>query len=299
MDGIISILKAPDMTSFDAVAQVRKLMKEKKVGHTGTLDPDAVGVLPICLGKATRMVELLVDDHKFYRGEITLGIETDTQDSTGTVIQRRETTMVTEERVREVLGNMTGCIQQIPPMVSALKHQGKRLYELAREGIEVPREPREIEIFSLKILWIDLPKIMIDVECSKGTYIRTLAHDCGQALGTGAHLSYLIRTGTGEFSLDNSVTLSELKEAVAENRGEQYLLPIDFGIRKLPKVTVSDEAQKKALNGACLRQEDYLDYPTGLHAGDHIRLYTTQGFVAIYEILDPQRGVMQPVKVFA
>lgn len=299
MDGIINILKAPDMTSFDAVAQIRRLLREKKVGHTGTLDPDAVGVLPICLGKATRMVELLVDDHKFYRGEITLGIETDTQDSTGTVVQRRETDGVTRECVIEALASLTGRILQVPPMVSALKHQGKRLYELARAGIEVEREPREVEIFSLKILRIDLPKIWIDIECSKGTYIRTLAHDCGQALGTGAHLSYLIRTGTGQFTLENSVTLAELQQAVIENRVGQYLLPLDFGISSMPKVLVHRLAEKKAINGAQLKRKDFLQYPQSLRQGERARLYTAMGFVAIVEVLDPKEGIMQPVKVFA
>lgn len=299
MDGIINVLKAPGMTSFDVVAQIRRLMKEKKVGHTGTLDPDAVGVLPVCLGRATRMVDLLGDDHKFYRGEITLGTDTDTQDSTGTVLQRREVGAISEERIREVLAGFTGRIQQIPPMVSALKHQGKRLYELAREGIEIERQPREVEIFKLTILRIDLPKIWIDVECSKGTYIRTLAYDTGQALGTGAHLSYLIRTGTGEFTLADSVTLEELQQAQATGQGGQFLLPVDYGIRSLPKVLVNQVAEKKALNGAPLKREDCQEFPDHVEQGDRVRLYTSTGFVAICEILNPEQGSMQPVKVFA
>lgn len=299
MDGIINILKPPGMTSFDVVAQVRRLLKEKKVGHTGTLDPDAVGVLPLCLGKATRMVEMLMDDHKFYRGEVTLGIETDTEDSTGNVLARREVEAIPRERIEEVLRGFLGTIRQVPPMVSAVKHQGKRLYELAREGVAVEREAREVEIYALTLLRIEGAKFWIDVECSKGTYIRTLARDIGQALGMGAHLSYLIRTGTGGFNVAESVTLEEIREAAAGNCLQELVLPIDWGIRALPKVLVDSGALKKALNGARLQKGDYREYPRELQRGDRVRVYVPDGFLAIAEAVDPEREILQPVKVFA
>lgn len=299
MDGIINILKPPGMTSFDVVAQIRRLLKVKKVGHTGTLDPDAVGVLPICLGKATRMVEMLMEDHKFYRGEITLGVETDTEDATGRVLAQRAVGEMERERIEEVIRRFRGTIQQIPPMVSALKHDGKRLYELAREGVEVEREAREVEIYALTLLRATESKFWVDVECSKGTYIRTLAKDIGQALGTGAHLSYLIRTGTGGFHIAESVTLEEIREAVEQNRVQDVILPVDWGIRTLPQVLVHGRALKKAMNGARLQKGDYESYPQGLQPGDRVRLYVPDGFIAISEVVDPEREVLQPIKVFA
>lgn len=299
MDGIVNILKPPGMTSFDVVAIVRRTLKQKKVGHTGTLDPDAVGVLPVCLGKATRMVELLMEDHKFYRAEVTLGIETDSEDSTGEVVCRHEVGQIEQSRLEAVLDSFCGTIQQVPPMVSAVKHEGRRLYELARKGIEVEREAREVQIHSLKLLRVDLPRFWIDVECSKGTYIRTLAKDIGDALGVGAHLSYLIRTGTGEFTLLKSVTLEEMVDAAARDRVENILLPIDWGIRSMPKAVVHAGAQKKAVNGAQVQCGDYLEFPEGVQQGDKVRLYSPDSFVAIAEVVELETQVLQPVKVFA
>lgn len=299
MDGIINVLKPAGMTSFDVVAQVRKICKIKKVGHTGTLDPDAVGVLPICVGKATRMVQFLMEDHKFYRGEVTLGIETDTLDATGEVLIQNEVGEILPEKLEKVLNQFRGSIQQIPPMVSALKHEGKRLYELARKGIEVEREPRNVQIYKLRSFRVQIPRFWIDVECSKGTYIRTLAQDIGRSLGCGAHLSYLIRTGTGQFSLEDSVTLQEIQQAAQENRLSDVILPIDWGIRSLPKVTLQDRAVHFAVNGSPLRKGNYQDYPNGLQTGDRVRVYGSERFISLSEVIDGEEQVLKPVKVFA
>ncbi len=306
MDGILNILKPPGMTSFDVVAKIKRLCKVKKVGHTGTLDPDAVGVLPICIGKGTRMVEFLMEDHKFYRGEITLGIETDTLDAAGTIIRQGEVGNIDVVELEQIINQFIGKIEQIPPMVSAVKHKGKRLYELARQGIEVKREPREVEIYSINLIKADLapqtgtkPSFMIDVECSKGTYIRTLAHDIGQALGCGAHLSYLLRTGTGHFTLDDSITLDEVKDAVDEERMNDLLLPVDWGICSMPKIVIEDRAIQKAVNGVSLRKGDYLEIPSMLTEGDLVRVYGKDGFISISKVNDLERLIIKPLKVFA
>ncbi len=299
MDGILNILKPPGVTSFDIVAQIRRLLKIKKVGHTGTLDPDAVGVLPICLGRATRMVEYLMNDHKFYRGEVTLGIVTDTQDSQGVVTARYAVDKISTTEIERVIAGYLGKIEQIPPMVSAVKYKGKRLYELARQGKEIEREPRTVEIHSIRILRVDLPRFWIDVECSKGTYVRTLAHDIGQSLGCGAHLSYLIRTGTGEFGLNESITLAEVEAHVKSGRISEILLPIDWGIRSMPKSLLRDEALNKAVNGVRLQNGDYQEYPANLNQGQLVRLYHHTRFISISQVVDPDSQILQPVKVFA
>lgn len=298
MDGILNILKPAGVTSFDVVQKVRRLLKIKKVGHTGTLDPDAVGVLPICLGKATRMVEYLVNDHKIYRAELTLGITTDTQDAKGKVIASSEVSTIDQENLHVVLHGFLGKITQIPPMVSAVKYQGRRLYELARAGVEVQRQAREIEIFNLELLKIDFPRFWLDVECSKGTYIRTLADDIGKALGCGAHLSYLIRTGTGTFSLENSLTLDEIAKAQENGNIKDLLLPIDWGIQYLPKIVIKDNASNKAFNGARLLINDLKDYPNDIFPDQLFRVYLGEKFILIAKLVNDQQ-VLQPVKVFA
>ncbi|MCK4258675.1 MAG: tRNA pseudouridine(55) synthase TruB [Halanaerobiales bacterium] len=304
MDGILNILKSPGMTSFDVVSKVKRLCKMKKVGHTGTLDPDAVGVLPICLGKATRMVEFLMEDHKFYRGEITLGIETDTLDAAGVVTRRVEVGKIDVIELQQVLDQFVGKVQQIPPMVSAVKHKGKRLYELARKGIEVERKPRNVEIYALNLLKVDLdthsePRFMIDVECSKGTYIRTLAHDIGQVLGCGAHLSYLVRTSTGLFALEESVTLDELQDICEAGKISDIILPIDCGIRSMPKILIKDQAMKKAVNGVSLQKRDYLEIPLEIKQGDLVRVYGLKDFISISKVIDIENLIVKPLKVFA
>lgn len=298
MDGILNILKPPSVTSFDIVKKIRSLVQIKKVGHTGTLDPDAVGVLPICLGKATRVVEYMMDDHKFYRAEVTLGQVTDTQDSRGKVLASADIPEIDLGELKDLVKEFLGVQQQVPPMVSAVKYQGRRLYELARQGIEVERQPRRVEIFALKILRYEWPRFWIDVSCSKGTYIRTLAHDIGQALGCGAHLSYLIRTATGEFTLEDSVTIAEILEAVHQKRLAELLLPIDWGLGTFQKVLIKEQVVKKAINGVQLQIGDYEYCPKNLQAGQLMRIYFGDKLISLSKVVDPRIELLKPVKVF-
>ena len=213
MDGILNINKPRGMTSHDVVLRVRKIFRMKKVGHTGTLDPEATGVLVICLGKATKAVRFLTNHDKQYEGTMILGVSTDTQDSSGRILEEVDELQVSEAEIREAANRFQGEIEQIPPMVSAVHHQGKRLYQLARQGKVVKRAPRQIRISSFKILKVELPKVGFDIVCSKGTYVRTICADMGEALGCGAHQSELIRIRSGPFHIKDSVSLEQLREA--------------------------------------------------------------------------------------
>lgn len=202
--GVINIYKEAGYTSHDVVAKLRGILKQKKIGHTGTLDPAAEGVLPVCLGKGTKLCDMLTDKTKTYRAVLLLGLETDTQDTTGTVLQEQSTESLTESEVRTAVESFVGPYAQMPPMYSALKVNGKKLYELAREGKEIEREARPVEIFSLTIEEIQLPRVTMSVKCSKGTYIRTLCHDIGEKLGCGGCMEYLLRTQVGPFYIEES-----------------------------------------------------------------------------------------------
>jgi len=250
MDGIINVLKPPGMTSHDVVSFIRKCTGIKKVGHTGTLDPGAAGVLPVCIGKATKVSELLMNDDKGYRAEIQLGITTDTQDGYGNVLSERKV-HVNEADIIKTVNTFIGPIQQVPPMYSAIKINGQKLYELARKGMEVKREPRHITIHSINIIDINLERntLLIDVRCSKGTYIRTLCCDIGEKLGCGAHMSFLLRTKSGIFTLDKSVTVETIEQYLKENRIQDLLEPIDSIFKEYPSITVNASMERKVLNG--------------------------------------------------
>lgn len=240
MDGVLNMLKPPGMTSHDVVAAIRRIVRFKKVGHTGTLDPGVPGVLPICLGRATRLAEYLTDLGKSYRAEIAFGRATDTQDSFGATLAEADAGHLQESDLRAVLHRFTGTIWQVPPMVSAVKAGGQRLYDLARRGVEVPREPRQVQIYRLELREFrpgPLAVARLDADCSKGTYIRTLAADLGQALGVPAHLGYLVRTAAGPFALADAVTLDEL----AEHGAAPYLVPMAEAVSFLPRLAVDAE----------------------------------------------------------
>ncbi|NOX98105.1 MAG: tRNA pseudouridine(55) synthase TruB [Nitrospirae bacterium] len=226
MDGILNVNKPKGMTSHDVVIQVRKIFHLKKVGHAGTLDPDATGVLVVCLGKATKVVRFLINDDKEYEAIMVLGVSTDSQDASGKVLERVKNLEVSETEVREAMKRLQGEIEQIPPMLSAVHYKGKRLYQLARQGRVVERAPRKIKIFSLEILAIELPRVNFRVVCSKGTYIRTICADIGEILGCGAYQAELVRIRSGSFHLRDSHTLEELKKAP---RPEDFLLPLNYG----------------------------------------------------------------------
>ena len=239
MEGIINVLKPPGMTSSDVVVWMRRVLKVKKIGHTGTLDPGVSGVLPLCVGKGTRLAEYITEQGKAYRAEVTFGITTDSQDAFGNVIQVT-TPEIEQSDLERILPSFTGEISQIPPMYSAVRIEGKHLYEYAREGIVVERKSREVTIYKIRLeKWYDgeFPRAILDIECSKGTYIRTISHDLGQALGCGAHMSYLLRVRSGPFQLQESWTLEEIEEA-ARNSSYPFLLPLTAGI-DLPRVVLS------------------------------------------------------------
>lgn len=249
MDGVINVYKEKGYTSHDVVAVVRKTLNIKKVGHTGTLDPDAEGVLPICIGSATKLADYIMSGRKSYRAEISFGSETTTQDASGEVIKKYDYTF-DEALFAEALKGYIGAIQQLPPMYSAIKVNGKKLYELAREGKEIERKTRKITIFDIRIVEISPPsRAIIDVDCSKGTYIRTLCSDIGKTLGWGAYMSGLTRTATGSFKLENAVKLDELKAAAAENRAEEYIIPPDNVLSDYKSVLVSEKESKYLYNG--------------------------------------------------
>ncbi|WP_032121586.1 tRNA pseudouridine(55) synthase TruB [Clostridium amazonitimonense] len=248
MDGVINVYKPKGMTSFDAVKKIRYLSKEKKVGHIGTLDPLASGILPICLGKATKIVEYLMSEDKTYNVELELGLETDTYDKEGTVISRSSIEHINEEQIKPIIESFLGEGYQEPPMYSAIKINGKRLYSLAREGIEVEREKRKININYIEVNYINLPFISFKVNCSKGTYIRSLCKDIGVKLNCGAVMSKLERESTGKFSLDNSINLLDL---TSENI-KDYLLSMEDVI-SYPIISVDDKFSKLLINGVTVQ----------------------------------------------
>lgn len=253
MNGIINVYKEPGYTSFDVVAKLRGILHQKKIGHTGTLDPDAEGVLPVCLGRATKVCELLTDKDKTYRAVCRLGVETDTQDLSGAVLQRYDYSGITAEQLCRVAESYMGDSMQIPPMYSALKVNGKRLYELAREGKTVERKPRPIHISDLRIEEIDLEngKFCMEVTCSKGTYIRTLCHDIGKALGIGAAMEHLTRTRVDVFRLEDALRLPEIEQLAADSTEtlSGRIRQVDSLFPHLAKGQVLPEVERLLLNG--------------------------------------------------
>lgn len=295
-NGILNIYKEAGYTSHDVVAKLRGILKQKKIGHTGTLDPDATGVLPVCLGKATKVCGLLSDTDKTYRCVLLLGTETDTQDVSGAVLQRRKVT-AGEEQVKKAVAGFIGDYHQIPPMYSALKVNGKKLYQLAREGKEVERAKRHVVIHGIRILEISLPRVTMEVACSKGTYIRTLCHDIGAALGCGGCMEGLTRIRAAGFSMEDSHTLSQVEQAVKEGSLQDLLLPIDTVFADYPKVTVAAECQKLLENGNRLPVSGLYGWKKEWEQ-TNVRIYTRAGqFAGVYRFQEAE-GDLRPVKLF-
>ena len=310
--GIINVYKEAGFTSHDVVAKLRGICKQKKIGHTGTLDPDAVGVLPVCLGSGTKLCDMLTDQTKEYIARFRLGITTDTQDISGKVLEEKSV-LVTEEQVREMLPHFTGELMQVPPMYSALKVNGKKLYELAREGKEVERKPRPVTIYELELLKADHPEYEIRVVCSKGTYIRTLCHDIGQELSCGAVMVSLIRSRVGIFNLQDARTLSELQTLSDEGKLQDVVIPVEKMFSDLPSIRVLESAQKALLNGNQLKDSEIVkcgkaDRNTTDNAKKELepmaednseyRVYDAENrFVAVYRY-DRERKIFTPVKMF-
>ncbi|NQT72599.1 MAG: tRNA pseudouridine(55) synthase TruB [Chloroflexi bacterium] len=293
-DGIINLNKPQGKTSFQMVALVRRLSGVRKVGHSGTLDPDATGVLPILIGRATRLASFLTDSRKTYRAEVEFGTATDTYDSSGNVVQTGDSSSLTIEQVEAALSSFRGSIEQIPPMFSAIKHQGKPLYHLARAGIEVPRNPRKVTIFELDIISWKAPILSIEVECSKGTYIRSLAHDLGQMLECGAHLKSLVRTQSGPFTVDESVSITQLEECFKEGKWQTIVHSPDFILGHLDSVMVGTVEEDSVIHGRPFTvAEGHEEYD-----GEQRRAYSSEGrFLALVKF-DREKGLWKPVKVF-
>ena len=282
--GIINVYKEKGYTSHDVVAKLRGIAGQKKIGHTGTLDPDAEGVLPVCLGKATKVCELLTDKDKTYRAVLFLGQTTDTQDASGTVLGTSDISNLNEAQVTEAVQSFVGEYAQIPPMYSALKVGGKKLYELAREGKTVERKARNVMIHSIKILRVDLPRAEMEVSCSKGTYIRTLCHDIGEKLGVGGCMESLLRVQVGRFVLADSLRLSEIQKAKEDGNLEKILQPIDSVFEQYRAVRIRPDQEKRLQNGNSFRKPDRLQ---NYDDQEMVRVYDSNGhFAAVYRYVE-------------
>lgn len=296
LNGIINIHKEAGFTSHDVVAKMRGICRQKKIGHTGTLDPQATGVLPVCLGSATKLCDMLTDKDKEYVAELLLGQVTDTQDTTGQVLEEHPVT-VSEEDVRVAIMSFVGDYAQVPPMYSALKVNGKKLYELAREGKEVERAARPVHIAEIEILDMTLPVVKIRVACSKGTYIRTLCNDIGAKLGCGGTMQSLVRTRVGNFRLDEAVTLSQLEEFRDADRLEELLLPVDRVFAECPALHIQEKWRKLLDNGNSFYANQTVEnctYPVG----EWVRVYREDGSFAGVYAYDAGRKWYKPVKMF-
>jgi len=308
VDGILNINKPWGKTSYSIVAKVKRLTGERRVGHAGTLDPAATGVLPVCLGQGTRIIPFLVDTTKTYQAQIELGTATDTYDATGKITQRGDTSGIDQVQLEAALASLRGLIEQTPPMYSAVKHHGKRLYELARAGIEVERKSRLTRIHRLELIDWQPPVVTIDVVCDKGTYIRSLAHDLGQTLGCGANLKSLIRLRCGLFDIRDSVSVPQLEDAFSRGYWQHFIYPIDIALSHWTAVVVSEETGQAIRNGrpVILKNDDSgtgADYLKQHISGqsstsNYCRVYTPDGgFLGVLRF-SPETAQWQPEKVF-
>ena len=293
--GIINVYKEKGFTSFDVVAKLRGILKTKKIGHTGTLDPDAEGVLPVCIGRATKVCDILTDKDKVYEAVMLLGVETDTQDTTGEILKKLPVEE-SESVVKEAILSFVGEYAQIPPMYSALKVNGKKLYELAREGKTVERKARNVQIYSIEILEMDLPRVRMSVHCSKGTYIRTLCHDIGQKLGCGGCMEKLLRTKAGIFELADTLKLAEINALAKEGLVEEKIISVDELFEDHSKVWTKQEYDVVVHNGNRVKMKMFQEkLPENT---ERLRVYDSKGeFIGIYEFCS-ERGDFKPVKMF-
>lgn len=295
VDGILNINKPPGRTSFSIVSLVKRLSGVRRVGHAGTLDPAATGVLPVCLGQGRRVVPFLHDTAKVYKAQVELGVTTDSYDATGNITATGDPTGLSRQHLLSALDSFRGLIQQTPPMYSAIKHGGRPLYELARAGIEVERKSRPVQIYRLELKRWQPPVATIEVECSKGTYIRSLAYDLGQLLGCGAHLKSLSRLRYGCFSLEDAVSLPRLEDGFRHGYWQQFVYPIDIVFQDWAAVVVDDAAAADVRNGR----------PVELKPGDspkpgveRLRVYNGDGRFLGVLTFNREKGHWRPGKVF-
>ena len=301
--GMMTIYKEAGYTSSDVVARLRGILHMKKIGHTGTLDPDAEGVLPVCLGNGTKLCELIADRDKEYVALMRLGVTTDTQDMSGKVLKKISDEEVAQavsgEMIMEAAAAFTGEISQIPPMYSAVKIGGKRLYQYARQGQTVERAARKVTIHELEITSIDLPLVTMRVRCSKGTYIRTLCQDIGEKLGTGAAMEHLLRTRVGRFRLEDSIRLDDaeaIMKSGSPGRINDYILPVDSFFEQALRAEVKEDGMRYLLNGNTLKRK-LTDLPRTTEAKE-VRMYDGSGkFYALYRY-DPVKDELRNVRMF-
>ncbi|CQR47653.1 tRNA pseudouridine synthase B [Paraliobacillus sp. PM-2] len=299
MDGIIPLWKEKGKTSHDCVMELRRICQTKKVGHTGTLDPEVEGVLPICINQATKIVPFLTDTKKTYQAQVTLGYTTDTEDSTGETITKKPVNeMISEQEINTVLQSFVGNITQVVPLYSAVKVNGRKLYEYARNNIPVNRPSRQVWIESITYIPNTIKAdnglfhFSFEVNCSKGTYIRTLCVDLGEALGYPAHMSALVRTKTGGFSQEHAVTIAEVKEKKAQNELSRLLFPISYGVKHLARYEVDRETSLKVANGQKLPK------PTSIATDKPFRVEYQDNLLAIYQKHPNNENEIKPVRVF-
>ncbi len=298
MDGILNIYKEKGFTSHDVVAVVRRTLHMKKVGHTGTLDPDAEGVLPICVGRGTKLADIIMDGRKSYRAVLHLGIATTTEDASGEVVEERPV-VFDEEKIRETINIFIGELEQIPPMYSAVKINGKKLYELAREGKEIERKARKITVYDIRIRRFIPPcQVEMDVDCSKGTYIRTLCADIGKALGCGGHMASLLRTATGAFSLENAIKLYELKALEEAGQVETILLKLEDALEGYTRVFVSEKSNKLLYNGGKI-YKNFLHAENELSDGQEVTVFDHEkNLIGIYTVVQEEKSFfIKPFKM--
>ncbi|AEY65690.1 tRNA pseudouridine(55) synthase TruB [Clostridium sp. BNL1100] len=295
MNGILNVLKPAGMTSFDVIGFMRRITGQKKIGHAGTLDPSAVGVLPLCIGNATRALEFMIDKDKVYRAELTLGISTDTQDSSGIVLDSYSVE-VNDDEIKKAIMSFVGTIEQLPPMYSAIKIGGKKLYELARQGQTIERESRTIQIYNIDVIriWDDnvifesegvtqefaAKKVLLDVHCSKGTYIRTLCNDIGEKLGCGGHMSFLVRTRAGQYDLDNALTMEEIVQLSETKALEGHLLPVEKIFEEFDIIKLNKEELFKYNNGV------WLEVEKNKYENTVYRVYDNNSFLGLGEVFE-------------
>lgn len=293
LNGILLIDKPTGLTSFDVVRRVRKALKVRKVGHLGTLDPFATGLLPLALGEATKLAQFLLEEPKTYLATLKLGVETDTQDLTGRVTRQSEVLPPPEE-INQAAGNFVGEIDQVPPMYSAVHHQGERLYRLARRGEEVETPPRKVVVYRLEVQDINLPQVTIMVECSKGTYVRTLAHDLGRALGCGAHLTGLTRLAVGPFRLEEAWPLEDIEKPENFAQFSQRLIPLDHCLPCLKAVQVDRAQACRLAQGQTLPWQGEVPIK-----GKKVRVVAEGGLVAVAAVRwQGTFQVLAPLRVF-
>lgn len=300
ISGVINVYKEPGFTSHDVVAKLRGILKQKKIGHMGTLDPNAVGVLPVCLGKATKLCDILSEKDKTYKATLLLGTVTDTQDTTGEVLEqasKEKLDALNEEKVFETIKSYIGDYDQIPPMFSAIKINGQKLYNLARQGEEIERPARHCKILNITVTKMDLPRVDFHVTCSKGTYVRTLCHDIGKDLGVGGCMEHLVRTKVERFDVEESISLKQIEEYRDNGTLDEYITPVDEMLDMYSKCIVADGAEKLVYNGNIFTTRNTL-LKMNNEDGQIVRVYTYDGkFIGLY-MFNAEKQLYKPIKMF-